>query len=106
MVLTDAAGFAVTDLDIAAPPVINVLFGSQVFGEVPPDTEDLLPLGSANDDNIFRFDLDSGQWIYNLGTKLFTAAGTYIVMVASGDTSEYTVSGPGGSCVQTFERLP
>jgi len=28
------------------------------------------------------------------------------IMVASGDTSEYTVSGPGGACVQTFERLP
>ena len=66
----------------------------------------LLPLGSANDDNIFRFDLDSGQWIYNLGTKLFTAPGTYTVMVSSGDASEYTIENQNGACIQTFERLP
>lgn len=47
---------------------------------------------SANDDNIFRFDIDTGQWIYNLGTKQFTATGTYTVMVASGDTLEYTIN--------------
>ena len=77
-----------------------------MFGEMPPDTDDLLPLGSANDDKIFRFDIDARQWIYNLGTKQFTAAGTYIVMVASGDTSEYIINGPDGACTQTFERLP
>lgn len=107
--LTDADGFTVTDLDIAAPPVINVLFNAQVFGEVPLDTDDLLPLGSANDDNIFRFDPDSGlgEWVYNLGTKQFQAEGTYTVMVASGDTSEYEISAPsGGACTETFERLP
>jgi len=106
MVLTDAEGVTVTDADIVASPVINILFNAQVFGEVPPDSDDLLPLGSANDDNIFRFDLDEGQWIYNLGTKQFTAAGTYTVKVASGDTSEYTINAPNGECMQTFERLP
>jgi hypothetical protein len=106
MVLVDADGYTVTDADIAAPPVINVYFEGQVFGETPPDTDDLLPLGSANDDNIFRFDIVAKQWIYNLGTKQFTAAGTYTVMVDSGDTSEYTINGPDGACLQTFERLP
>ena len=98
--LTDADGFTVTDADITAPPVINVLFGLQVFGEEPLDTDDLLSLGSANEDNIFRFDPDSGQWIYNLGTKQFQAAGNYTVMVASGDTSEYTIETPGGVSVR------
>jgi hypothetical protein len=106
MVLVDADGYTVTDADIAAPPVINVYFEGHVFGETPPDTDDLLPLGSANDDNIFRFDIVARQWIYNLGTKQFTAAGTYTVMVDSGDTSEYTINGPDGACLQTFERLP
>ena len=106
MVLADADGYTVTDADIAAPPVINVYFEGQVFGEMPPDSDDLLPIGSANDDNIFRFDIDAGQWVYNLGTKQFMAAGTYTVMAASGDTLEYTISGPGGACMQTFERLP
>jgi len=77
-----------------------------VFGEIPPDTHDLLPLGSANDDNLFRFDPDSGQWVYNLGTKLFTATGTYTVMVTSGENGEYIISFPDGNCTQTFERLP
>jgi len=106
MVLTDADGFTITDTDIVAPPVINVLFGAQVYGVMPPDTDDLLPLGSANDDNIFRFDIDSWQWIYNLGTKQFTAAGTYTVTVASGDETEYTIDTSGGQCTQTFVRLP
>lgn len=106
IMLTDSDGFTVTNIDIAAPPVINVLFNAQVFGEVPPNTDDLLPLGSANDNNLFRFDLDSGQWVYNLGTKKFTAAGTYTVMIASGDNTEYTIDTPGGACSQTFERLP
>ncbi len=106
IVLTDDAGSTVTDMDITALPVINVLFNAQTFGEVPPNTDDLLPLGSANEDNIFRFDTDSGQWVYNLGTNQFRAAGTYTVKVASGDTSEYTINGPNGACLQTFERLP
>lgn len=103
MVLTDAEGFTVTDFDIAAPPIINVLFNSTVFGDADTDDAELLPLGSANEDNLFRF--DSGQWIYNLGTKQFTAAGTYTVMVASGDGSEYAIA-MNGSCTQTFVRLP
>jgi len=63
-------------VDIAAPPVINVYFEGQVFGEIPPNTDDLLPLGSANDDNIFRFGIDAWQWVHNLGTKQFTAVRT------------------------------
>ena len=104
--LVDEDGFIVTDLDIVASPVITVLYNGAVIGEVPPDDGDLLPNGSANDDNVFRFDSDSSQWIYNLGTKQFKAPGTYTVMVASGDTSEYTINSPNGACVQTFERLP
>jgi len=104
MVLIGADGYMVTDADIVAPPVINVFFNAQVFGEIPPNTDDLLPLGSANDDNIFRFDPDSGQWIYNLGTKQFTAPGTYMVIVTSGDEPESTINAPGGQCYQTFTR--
>ena len=104
--LIDPDAYIVTDMDNAAPPVINVLFNSTVFGDVPPDDAELLPLGSANEDNVFRFDLDSEQWVYNLGTKQFKAAGTYTVMVASGDTSEYTIAAPNGACTQYFERLP
>jgi hypothetical protein len=86
--------------------VINVLFNGTVYGDVPPDDAELEPLGSANENNFFRFDSDSGQWLYNLSTKLFAAVGTYTVTVVSGDSSEYIINGLSGACTQTFERLP
>lgn len=105
IVLTDADGYIVTDFNITAPPVINVLFdGTTPYGD-GTDSEELLPVGSANEDNLFRYDPDTGQWIYNLGTKQFGAAGTYKVTVASGDELEYTIATPDGACSQTFERL-
>lgn len=54
-------------------------------------TSQLEPLGSANEGNQFRFDVVTGQWVFNLGTKPFTAAGTYTVKVAPGDTN-YIIS--------------
>jgi hypothetical protein len=102
--LTDADGNTVTDLDIEAPPVINVLFDGHIYDEIPTETDDLLPIGLANQDNIFRFVTDTGQWAYNLGTKQFKAPGTYTVIVKSGDASEYQITTPNGACTQTFER--
>ena len=45
LVLTDESGYVVTDMDITAPPVINVTFGGTVYGEAPTDDSDLLPVG-------------------------------------------------------------
>jgi len=98
MTLIDSEGVEITDADLSAPPVVNVLFGGQVYGEVPPDSEELLPNGGANTDNIFRF--ENGKWIYNLGTAQFSAPGIYTVKAVAGDGS-YTIDG----CMQTFERL-
>ena len=98
--IVDNAGALITDADIVAPPVITVSYASTVYGEVPPNDEDLAPLGSANDDNIARFDPDSETWIYNLGTKQFTASGEYTVEMVSGDPGEYLLEG----CSQTFSR--
>jgi hypothetical protein len=98
MTLVNSEGIEITDTDLSALPVVNVLFGGQVYGESPPDGEDLLPNGGANDDNIFRF--TGGKWIYNLGTKQFTAPGTYTVKAVAGDGS-YIIDG----CMETFERL-
>ena len=102
MALLDGDELPVIDTDIVAPPVVTVSFEGSVFGDVPPDTDELLPLGAANDDNVFRFDPDTGEWVYNLGTKQFAAVGTYSVNVVSGDTDEYVIN---PSCSQTFERL-
>ena len=98
MTLINSEGVEITDADLSAPPVVNVLFGGQVYGEVPPDSEELLPTGGANTDNIFRF--ENSKWIYNLGTKQFSAPGIYTVKAVAGDGS-YIIDG----CMQTFERL-
>lgn len=103
--LTDTNGTMVTNLSITSLPVINVLFGGQSLGQVQINTSDLLPLGSANDGNIFRFDSSSEQWEYNLGTKQFQTPGIYTVIVTSGAAGEYQISSPNGACTQTFERL-
>ena len=101
MMLQDGTGAVITDLDGSAPPVVNVLF-SPVGGGVEVDrTEDLLPPGMANEDNVFRFDVSTNTWIYGLGTKLFDAPGTYAVTAEPGDVS-YDID---SSCAGSFERL-
>ncbi|MGR9087312.1 MAG: beta-propeller fold lactonase family protein [Gammaproteobacteria bacterium] len=104
--LTDSDGNAVTDQDIIAHPVIKVQYGEQIYGDVPPDDGELLPLGEANNDNIFHFDPDLLQWFYNIGTQQFRNPGIYTVKVASGDPAEYQINSPNGACTQYFERLP
>ena len=106
MMLRDEDGDIVTDGDIVAPPVINVAFQGAATGDVPPVSNELMSVGSANDGNMFRFDTDSQQWIYNLGTRYFAAPGVYLVTVQSGDTAEYQITSADGNCAQTFERLP
>lgn len=98
MTLLNSEGVEVTESDLSSPPVVNVLFNGQVYGEVPPDGEDLLPTGGANNDNIFRF--SGGKWIYNLDTGQFASPGEYVVKAVAGDGS-YTIDG----CMETFERL-
>lgn len=102
MQLSDTAGIII-DQDIMAAPVIQVTYSassSTIGGLV--DEGDLEAVGAANDDNQFRFDPDTGEWIFNLGTKNFTAKGFYTVSAVSGDDSEYTLN---PTCSETFERL-
>jgi hypothetical protein len=85
MVLRDASGAIVTDEAIAAP-VVSVEFTT--YNGLPVDvTPDLLPLGAANTDNVFRFDASSQKWIYNLGTEFFVNPGTYAVVAKPGDAT-------------------
>jgi hypothetical protein len=48
MALFDDIGNVITDTNISSPPVVNVLFSGQVLGEVPPDSDNILPSGNAN----------------------------------------------------------
>lgn len=100
--LLDSDGFPMTDLDISAPPVVDVSFSPVVGGVTEDLTEQLVPLGQANTDNIFRFDPGTQSWVYNLGTTPYDAAGTYVVTMKSGDSTSYVID---PDCSGQFERL-
>jgi len=102
MMLFDSTGNPITDAVIATPPVINVMFSPAIVGGAVDLTDALLPQGSANDGNSFRWDPLEGRWIYNLGTKQFPSAGTYTVSAAAGDGT-YAIKQ--NSCSEQFIRL-
>jgi hypothetical protein len=95
-----ANGTPITDLNIGGPaPVVNVKF-SAGGGPAIDVTDQLAPWGQSSDGNQFRFDPTSGRWVFNLGTKSFTAPGTYTVTAVPGDTS-YAIS---PTCTGQFVR--
>lgn len=78
----------VTNLDIVAPPVIQVLYNSGI-GDAIDVTDYALPAGQGTEGNQFEF--DGTWWHFNLETKKYTAAGTYTVSMVSGDATEYVI---------------
>ena len=87
--LIDENGQPVNDLDIVAPPVIQVMFQAGTAPAVDV-TSDAVSVGAGTDGNQFAF-LD-GRWHLNLKTfNFFTAAGTYTIIMDSGDNTEYLV---------------
>jgi hypothetical protein len=95
--LLDEMGSPLNDLDIAAAPVIQVIFDD---GVLPAEdvSGDALSAGAGTDGNQFEF-LDS-KWQFNLKTKNYTGAGTYTTTMVSADTSEYVIDDP--SCTGVF----
>lgn len=83
--------YPITDYDILAPPIIQIIFGSGT-----PDADDVtdeaLFAGQGTDGNQFEFDPDMGTWRFNLKTKNYTAPGIYTLTIESGDPSEYAIS--------------
>ena len=94
--LSDSDGF-ITDADIVARPVLQVIYKSGV-DEAVDVTADALPAGQTSRGNQFVFTSD-GKWQFNLGTWNYTAPGTYTISVASGDETEYVIS---PTCAATF----
>jgi len=87
--LIDESGMELTGYDLLSPPVIQVLF--QAGDDDPVDVSgDALPAGQGTDGNQFEYTSD-GKWQFNLKTKNYSAAGSYIVYLASGDNAEYVV---------------
>jgi len=94
------SGTPITDLNIpGAAPVVDVSFSAG--GGPAVDVTGLLePVGQSSDGNTFSFDAGTGRWVFNLGSKPFSAAGTYTVTAKAGDTS-YGIS---PSCSGQFIR--
>jgi hypothetical protein len=97
--LTNATGFPVTDTSVIARPIIQVQFSS---GSAPAIdvTDQALPAGQGTEGNQFVF--NGGKWIFNLLTKDYTAAGTYVIKMVSGNAAEYSLQG----CVAQFVINP
>lgn len=87
--LFDTDGIVITDLDLTAPPVVQVLFDSGGGGMAVDVSGEALPAGLGDDGNQFVY--TGARWRYNLKTKNYTAPGTYTVSMASGDDAEYVV---------------
>jgi DNA-binding beta-propeller fold protein YncE len=83
-------GFEITATDLAAAPVIQVHFTSADDGTPVDVTDDALPAGASSEGNVFEFTGD--HWRYNLMTSNYTAAGTYLVSMESGDSDEYVIA--------------
>jgi hypothetical protein len=75
--------------DIIALPVIQVFFASGV-GPAVDVTDQALSAGQGTPGNQFVF--SGSKWQFNLETKNYTAAGTYTITMASGDSDEYTIN--------------
>ena len=86
----------ITNLDIVAPPVIQVLYNSGI-GDAIDVTDYAFPAGQGTEGNQFEF--DGTRWHFNLATKNYTALGTYIISMVSGDATEYVVA---PSCTAQF----
>ena len=84
-------GLPITDTDIVAPPVIEVVFSPSTPPSDPVDvTDDALIAGLGTEGNQFVFTGES-KWQFNLKTKNYAAPGTYSVRMRSGDPAEYRI---------------
>jgi hypothetical protein len=98
--LYDGYGVAVSDGDLLSPPVIQVLYDSGTGGDPVDVSDDALSAGLGSDGNQFVF-TEEEVWQFNLKTGNYTAAGTYIITMESGDESEYLVE---PTCEARFVR--
>ena len=91
-----ADGQALTDADIIAPPVIQVIFEAETE-EADDVTDDALSAGQGTEGNQFEF--SDGKWQFNLKTKNYAAPGTYTITMVSGDECEYVIE---PTCTASF----
>jgi hypothetical protein len=83
--LTDCAGGFVS----TAVATIEVFFYAD--GVVGTKVKDITSSGQANTDNLYRYDPDGHQYIYNLGTLPLSINTTYLVRTHVSDGATYDV---------------
>jgi len=88
--LYDSDGASISNLDITATPSIEVLYESPILPDFADVTDHALHAGLGTNDYQL---VNTGQnrWQYNLKTDDYTAPGTYLIHIKSGDKSEYTI---------------
>jgi hypothetical protein len=90
-VLLDSDSNPITDADITALPVLQVIYDSGTGVEPVDVTDDALPAGQGTDGNEFVF-TNEGKWQFNLKTKNYSSSGTYSIFIVSGDDLEYVIN--------------
>lgn len=98
MELFDESGIEQTNIELVAAPVVSVMFTASETEDALDVSGDTLAAGQATAGNQFDFNVN-GLWQFNLKSNDFTASGTYLVTVVSGDESEYVID---SSCVTSF----
>jgi hypothetical protein len=96
--LFDGDGSSVTNGDIPAPPVVEILFTATDSGTAVDVTADALSAGLGTTGNQFVY-TDSAQWQFNLKTSNYSAPGTYTITMKSGDPVTYNIN---PTCIAEF----
>lgn len=87
-----------TQRQLTSPPLVQLLYSGE--GENPVDVTDfVVPAGYANRGQAFRGSWGGSSWNYNLQTKWALPAGTYTILMTSGDAAEYVID---PTCAATF----
>jgi len=77
--------------DLSSIPVIQIVYYPANGEESIDVTDDALAVGRGTEGNQFEYDNVSQLWRYNLKTINYSAAGTYVTSIISGDSVEYQI---------------
>jgi hypothetical protein len=99
--LIDDGGLPISDIDVTALPIVQVVFSSGSGGDPIDVSDHAYPAGWGTDGNQFEYNLADLVWQFNLKTKNYTGPGTYSITMVSGDDSEYIID---PACEAVFVR--
>jgi len=98
MELFDGDGFELEGSDLAAAPVLQVIYRA-VDGITALDvSSDALSAGAGSEGNQFAYTSD-GIWQFNLKSRNYSSNGEYMLTAVSGDDAEYVID---PACVTSF----